>query len=370
MELPVFALEKDSFTKAYKKDYEAISMWLNEYKGKQTTFRSYQKEAERFLLWCLLNAKKNLCAINRQDFEQYFNFLLNPSPKQFWCAPKGSKKRRRGEKGWRPFVGPLSISARNNAVSILNSMMCYLVDARYLEMNPLMLMRKKQKTNLAESKIRLEERILQPEEWEAIQRTLINLPETPKKVLDEKARLVFLVKILFYLGLRISELEKHKWNAFRFTNGNWWFYVVGKGDKLSKIPVNSNLLSAVKQFRCHLKLSELPQSSDDKPIIPSWSSPNALGSRQMHQLLKSLGEKASKEFEESSVSAVKLKSFSAHWLRHLSASMQDRAGVSFKHIRENLRHSHDEITRRYVHAFDEERHLDMQKLSMAVLEEN
>ena len=62
----------------------------------------------------------------------------------------------------------------------------------------------------------------------------------------------------------------------------------------------------------------------------------------------------------------KLKKFSAHWLRHLSASMQDRVGIKFTHIKANHRHESGETTRRYVHAIDADRHQDMQKLSLRV----
>jgi len=65
--------------------------------------------------------------------------------------------------------------------------------------------------------------------------------------------------------------------------------------------------------------------------------------------------------------ASKLRKFSAHWLRHLSASMQDRVGIQFKHIRANHRHENDETTRRYVHSIDNERHQDMQKLKLRIL---
>ena len=44
--------------------------------------------------------------------------------------------------------------------------------------------------------------------------------------------------------------------------------------------------------------------------------------------------------------------------------MQDRVGISFKEIRANLRHENDETTRRYVHAWDEERAQEMQKLTL------
>ena len=49
-----------------------------------------------------------------------------------------------------------------------------------------------------------------------------------------------------------------------------------------------------------------------------------------------------------------------------SASMQDRAGIEFKHIRANHRHENDKTTDRYVHAIDQDRHQDMQKLNFRV----
>jgi len=84
----------------------------------------------------------------------------------------------------------------------------------------------------------------------------------------------------------------------------------------------------------------------------------------MNKLLKRVALIAADQYPGNIIKAQKLKKFSAHWLRHISASMQDRAGISFKHIRANLRHENDETTRRYVHALDEERHDDIQKLSL------
>ena len=66
-----------------KNDHDAIKSWLNEYKGKLTTFRSYQKEAERLLLWCVFQHKKPLSSLDKDDLEVYFDFLSNPRPKKF-----------------------------------------------------------------------------------------------------------------------------------------------------------------------------------------------------------------------------------------------------------------------------------------------
>lgn len=44
----------------------------------------------------------------------------------------------------------------------------------------------------------------------------------------------------------------------------------------------------------------------------------------------------------------------SYWLRHLSATIQDRADIEFRHIRANHRHEDDETTRVNVHCLDNE----------------
>jgi integrase len=166
------------------------------------------------------------------------------------------------------------------------------------------------------------------------------------------------------LGLRIDELAKHTWTSFRFANQRWWFYLVGKGDKGAKIPVNDELWQEAERFRKHLGLCALPDSMENTPLIPSWQHPRGLGSRQMSQLLKELALRAAQRFESNSKQAEKLKRFSPHWLRHLSASMQDRQGIRFTHIKANLRHASDDTTRRYVHSHDAERHDELNRLQL------
>lgn len=354
---------------AAQNDVQAVQCWLREYEEKKTTFRSYQKEAERLLLWCLYQQKKPLSGLRREDFEDYFGFLANPSPAERWCsgnAPRGSRLCKRGSLHWRPFVGPLSRSAQQTATTIINSLMDYLVEARYLQFNPLRLIRKKNKhaNSAGMQQFRVWERILEEDEWAALWTTLLELPDNTPELARDKERLRFIVVILYFLGLRIHELATHHWNAFRKIRSAWWFFVKGKGDKLGKVPVNDGLLSAVSRFRQHLGLSPFPQAEDNFPLIPSWRSEMGLGVRHINQLLKKLAISAATKFETQPDKAEKLRKFSAHWLRHLSATMQDQAGVLFKHIRENHRHESEETTRRYVHTFDQDRHADMQKLKL------
>lgn len=346
-------------------DYEAIQCWLNEYKHKETTFRTYQKESERFLLWSIYQKQKNLSLLDRDDIESYLTFLDDPQPRDLWCAKLGGRGCKRGDPNWRPFVGPLSHGAKMTAISSIDSLLNYLVDARYLTFNPMSLIRKKRfkvKSVIA-SEFALHARILTLDEWHAMLDTLEHYPESSIAEKNEKERLKFIIAILYFLGLRINELVTHHWNAFRKVDDRWWFYVMGKGDKMARIPVNNELLRAMIHYRSHLKRAPYPAENEDHPLIASFTTGRAITSRQINKLLKLLAIKTGKKHTEK---AEKLKGFSAHWLRHLSATMQDKAGISFKNIRANHRHENDETTRRYVHALDLDRHEDMQKLSLRV----
>jgi len=351
-------------------DLQAVQSWLKKYAARTTTHRAYQKETERLLLWCIHQRKKPLSSLKSEDFEAYFSFLDDPQPKHVWCAQPGGKGRKRGDLNWKPFVGPLGTAAKNTAISIIFSLMNYLLVARYIGFNPLQLMRnqKGRQHAVEESKIRVLERMLELDEWQTLLTTLEERPETTPHEKDEKARIKYLFFILYFLGLRINELETHTWNAFRRVQGQWWFFVVGKGGKMGKIPVNQSLLEATQLYRAHLGLTVYPEATEMMPIIPSWHSSKPLSARQMSKLIKAIAMEASLKFSMNPEKQEKLRKFSPHWLRHFSASQQDRAGVQFKHIKANHRHASDETTRRYIHSMDEARHQDMEKLSLMIKE--
>jgi len=351
-----------------KNDFEALHCWLDEYRQNLTTHRLYQKEAERLFLWSLYQQQKSFSSLDTEDFRAYFNFLNNPQPKSVWCATKGGRGQKRGEQGWRPFVGPLSTSTKATTITILHSFITYLVDAQYLAYDPIKLIRKKNNTplDLTRQKLNLQQRILAPDEWHALLETLENMSDATPHLQDEKERLKFSVYIFYFLGLRVNELVTHTWGAFRKEQDGWWFYVLGKGNKLGKIPANAEFMVLVKQYRKHLRFPEDPEPTEEFPLIASWRTGHAVSARFINQMLKRLALEAAKRFEGEPEKVEKLKKFSAHWLRHLSASMQDSAGIQFKHIRENLRHQNDDTTRLYVHALDKERHEDMNKLTLKI----
>jgi len=217
-------------------DLQAVEAWLKEYAHKKTTYTSYRKEAERLLLWCVIQKKKALSSLNRDDFEEYFEFLDDPQPRHVWCKKKGGYGVKRGEKGWKPFEGGLSQSAKTTAISIIKSLVGYLYDARYLDSNPLTLMRRSRHRNISvdEQKFKVHERILTDDEWSALVQTMNEWPDETPPQQAEKLRLKLIVGLLYFLGLRVDDVTTSTWSAFKKIDDNWWFFVKGKGDKLAK----------------------------------------------------------------------------------------------------------------------------------------
>ncbi|NNM59700.1 MAG: site-specific integrase [Legionellales bacterium] len=354
-------------------DYEAIHTWLNEYAHKQTTYQSYRKEAERLLLWCVLQAKKPLSSLNRDDFDIYLAFLDDPQPENVWCKKRGGYGVKRGEKGWKPFVGGLSPSAKRTAVSIIKSLMGYLHEARYLDSNPLVLMRsvKHRQQSLEEQKLNIHERILEEDEWHALIQTLDKWPQTTPEEKSEKIRLKLLVGLLFFLGLRVNDVSTSQWNAFKKINDLWWFYVRGKGDKLGKIPVNNELLNLVIDYRLHFEMPLYPQAEENTPLIVSFrNSAKPIGDRQINQLIKELAKKAAEKFPDNLAKQKKLGKLSPHWFRHQFASIQASLGIAPEQIQENMRHISYLTTQIYIHLNEDSRHRALEGIKFSYLNSN
>lgn len=346
-----------------RNDVEAMERWLDEYFDKATTFRSYKKEAERFLVWCSLRSLM-LADLKREDADEYIDFLRDPQPREIWCGPR-RKRNDESSVTWYPFNGPLSPTAIKTAVAILNSFLSYLVDAKYLDFNPFSLIRRKTrfKRDLDEQSLIIKERILVDEEWQALLQTIDEEDDSSTLLLFKKERLRFLIGSLYFLGLRLEEFAQAQWCDFKKLNGKWWFFVRGKGDRLGKIPVNAHYLHTIMHYRNAIGLAPVPEN-EARALVTSFEKNTALSSRQISNIIKELSLKAAKKFATTSISHQKLIQFSAHWLRHLSASRQDLVGISLTHIKENLRHINEQTTRIYVHAYDEERHKDMEKLTL------
>jgi integrase len=347
-------------------DVEAIKVWVQQFKDTSTTQRAYQKEAERLLLWCTFEKGLALSDLKAEHFEEYFNFLQNPPNN--WL---GSKKELRAERysiKWRPLVAPLKKASLLFAVRVVSCLMNYLVEAKYLKSNPIKLIKKyRERTiDLEEQKYKVWARMLEADEWSAVQETLQNLPESTSKEQRYKTRAQLLFALLYLLGLRIHEVAQATWGSFRKLNGSWWFFVRGKGGKLGHVPVNDQLLSIIKIYRLSLNKLPLPEEDDLEPLLAVAKTNKPLSVRQLFSNVKDVGKLAAKKFKRNPTKRQKLESLSPHWLRHLSASHQDLVGISGTMIQANHRHGSYATTQIYLHAPDELRAQEMQKLHMFI----
>ncbi|MBP0631212.1 phage integrase family protein [Cupriavidus sp. AcVe19-1a] len=118
---------------AARHDLEAIQAYLYRFRDRDKTARAYQKELERFLLWCVGVRRTALSSVGADDCERYKDFLAQPDPA--WIGPKAPRTSAR----WRPFAGALKPESQRYAVLVLRGFFAWLVGVRYLGGNPWLL---------------------------------------------------------------------------------------------------------------------------------------------------------------------------------------------------------------------------------------
>ncbi|CAM3438687.1 MULTISPECIES: phage integrase family protein [Cupriavidus] len=118
---------------AARNDLEAIQAYLYRFRDRNKTARAYQKELERFLLWCVGVRRIALSSVGVDDCERYKDFLAQPDPS--WVGPKAPRSSAR----WRPFAGALKPESQRYAVLVLRGFFAWLVGVRYLGGNPWLL---------------------------------------------------------------------------------------------------------------------------------------------------------------------------------------------------------------------------------------
>lgn len=352
-------------------DVDAMRAFLGEYDMSPGTLRIYVRECERLFLWAWAECDKPVSSLTRQDFEGYLNFLADPQPARIWCGPKAPKDSER----WRPFVGPLAEDAVGVAVAAVNSMMSYWVDAGYVRGNPLGLIRQRKKKLRGEARqaspaLNVDEgakveRFLDTEMWLAVTQAIEAMPGDSDRQLDEKERLRFVCAFLYLLVPRAAELQNHRMNSFRESRGHWWWHVLGKGDKVSRVPVPDDMIQALARYRKHRKLSAMPSSKDTSPLLVSVRTGKPITARRLNQVLKQLFFAAAELLPaEAEHKKEKLRSASAHWGRHTGVTARVDSGIDPRYVQLDARHKDPRTTQGYVHEEDEKWHAESQKLHM------
>lgn len=336
-------------------DLQAILSWLAEFDGSIQTQRSYRKEAERLLLWSLIEKQKPLSSLTRDDLRDYQKFLTNPQPRSRWCG----QRKPRHNPAWRPFEGPLRDESIAQAISIINALFSYLVEAGYLSGNPLGLMRRKIKQR-ATDKSKIIERFLEQALWRLVVDHIEALPKTTMRERKEYERTRFLFHLLYLLGPRVSEVAEHTMQSIKQIRGKWWWEITGKGQKTQLIPVNEAMLNALMRYRQFYGLSSLPLSDEVTPLFMNLNGSQGVTGNMIYRLVKKTFLDCAETVEKNRPDfAMKLKKASTHWLRHTSITHQTDAGIELRYIKRSARHESVETTMLYQHAEEDQWHSAM-----------
>ena len=98
-------------------EYDAVNAWLSVHEF-QATQRAYRKEAERVILWAVLERWRALSSLTAEDAIAYRAFLRRPAPRSRWVGPA----RPRMASDWRPFAGDLSPRSVAYALSVVGAL--------------------------------------------------------------------------------------------------------------------------------------------------------------------------------------------------------------------------------------------------------
>lgn len=351
---------------AAKTDLEAVLAWLAMYRDRPTTLANYRKEVERLLMWCIKQRGTQLSSLTHEDMLLYQHFLSDPQPAHEWIQ-QGSKRVGRESADWKPFLGPLGPSSIKVAMSIINSMMSWLVQAGYLAGNPLGLSKRRRKKP---AKVQTE-RFLSKEEWLEVQKTIESWCSGSRFEQGQGVRARWVFSLLFIAGIRASELTNAHMNDFfqrRDMEGRlrWWLKVTGKGEKERLVPVTSELLGELMAYREWCGLPKLPSQADERPVLlPLRGAPdmNGMTRSTVHNIVKSVVREAAARVRAEGRDEVadSLEAASAHWLRHTAATNLIANGVPLVEVRDTLGHASIETTSKYLHSEEDARHESTEK---------
>lgn len=344
---------------AAQDDLSAVLAWLARFSDSPATLASYRKESERLLLWCVLQHQRALSDLTHEDLLMYQRFLANPQPAERWVMPPGAKQPRSSSL-WRPFAGPLSAASQRQALSILNSLFNWLVEAGYLAGNPLALARRKAAPRAARMS-----RFLPHEHWQEVKATISALPTESERDAARASRTRWLFSLLYLGGLRVSEACLSTMLGFfsrRSPDGRqrWWLEVTGKGGKSRLVPATDELMAELIRYRRGCGLTDLSTAGDTSPLLCSLiGEPKALARSAVHEIVKDIVRQTAVRLRargsEHEGAAAHIEQASSHWLRHTAGSHQsDR--MDLKTVRDNLGHSNIATTSIYLHTEDDARH--------------
>ena len=303
-------------------DYEAIAAWLvtkhdPNGTGRTATHRAYRKEAERLLLWAIVEHGNALSSLTVEDVNAFKWFLAAPPAR--WCGPR---HRQRWSPLWRPLEGPLSSAALRQSIVILRSLMAFLVSQNYLLGNAFagVALPREQARTLGSK------RTLTFGQWDVLEERLDAFSDEPLGRRRARA-----IRWLYATGLRLAEMAgAHCGDLqqvdYRLPDGKedsgWMLSVLGKGDKLRQVPVRTRLVEDLQDEldRKGLAADVRHEANRDVAILTRFESGVATpwSASGLAKGIKEVLERCAAAMDVED--AKQLRKASTHWFRHTHGS--------------------------------------------------
>lgn len=142
-----------------------------------------------------------------------------------------------------------------------------------------------------------------------------------------------IARVLYYTGVRVSELVNMDFSDITHNDGRCSVRVIGKGNKERMIPLNQKALESVNSWR-----GDRPKTLKTEAIFINLKTLKRITTRSVEKKIKTWVSRAGIE-----------KSITPHKLRHTFATELLNRGASLKDIQDLLGHSSLATTQVYTH---------------------
>ncbi|WP_298236062.1 site-specific integrase [uncultured Azohydromonas sp.] len=337
-------------------DYAAVQAWLDRHEA-QATQRAYRKEAERLILWSVLERGKALSSLAVEDASAYRAFLRRPAPVARWVGPP----RPRHSAEWRPFAGALSARSIKYTLSVLGALFRWLVEQHYVLANPFAGLKVRGASTIAPLDVG---RGFSQPEWRLLRVIADGLEWSYGWSAPAGQRLRFVLDFAYATGLRASELVGATLGAIETdARQESWLHLVGKGAKAGKVALPPLALTALERYLVQRGLPVTPARwAPDTPLVGRLANEASGGitATRLWALMRRFFATAASVIEgDNPQLAEKLRRASPHWTRHTHATHALERGAELTTVRDNLRHASIATTSTYLHGDDTKRAREM-----------
>lgn len=330
-------------------DRAAIAAWIEARAGSELTRRLYRREAERWLLWCVIERHRAMSDAGADDCRAYAGFLQNIPDS--WVS---RRKVPRLAPGWAPFRGPLTGASQQVAIDTLHAMCEWLVAARYLAVNPWGQVRRHLGDRPGPRQA-MDGRTFIPEAWQAL---LDHLDvQAPGPAVE---RMRWLLAFGEATGLLAAELLRARVGHLQRTGAGWLIAVHGKGTRQRTVPVPRVAMQATERYLASRGF-ELDTAPPDTPLLASLTEPTEAPSYPaLYQSFKAFVHDA---LEHSGLHAGQrsaARGAALRWLRHSHATRAAERGVPLGVLQVGLGHADPRRTATYYRTQTEQRQMAME----------